>query len=98
MSDFSPDLVRHLANLARIELTEQEVTALTNELSVIVDAVARVQEIATEDVPATSHPLPLTNVFREDVIIPSLSQEAALAAAPDADSGRFRVTAILDEE
>ena len=98
MSDFSPDLVRHLANLARIELTEQEVTALTNELSVIVDAVARVQEIATEDVPATSHPLPITNVFREDVIIPSLSQEAALAAAPDADSGRFRVTAILDEE
>jgi aspartyl-tRNA(Asn)/glutamyl-tRNA(Gln) amidotransferase subunit C len=98
MSDFSPDLVRHLANLARIELTNDEVFALTRELSVIVDAVARVQEIATEDVPATSHPLPLANVFREDIVVPSLSQEAALAAAPDAESGRFRVTAILDEE
>ncbi|MEY3029633.1 MAG: hypothetical protein RL198_1030 [Actinomycetota bacterium] len=98
MSDFSPDLVRHLAHLARIELTDEEVTALTQELSVIVDAVARVQEIATDDVPATSHPLPLTNVFREDVVAPSLSQQEALAAAPDAESGRFRVTAILDEE
>jgi aspartyl-tRNA(Asn)/glutamyl-tRNA(Gln) amidotransferase subunit C len=98
MSDFSPDLVRHLAHLARIELTDEEVTALTRELSVIVDAVARVQEIATDDVPATSHPLPLTNVFREDLVAPSLSQQEALAAAPDAESGRFRVTAILDEE
>ena len=98
MSDFSPDLVRHLAHLARIELTDEEVTALTQELSVIVDAVARVQEIATDDVPATSHPLPLTNVFREDVVAASLSQQEALAAAPDAESGRFRVTAILDEE
>lgn len=98
MSDFSPDLVRHLANLARIDLTDDEVVALTKELSVIVDAVARVQEIATADVAATSHPLPISNVFRDDVIEPSLSQQAALAAAPDADSGRFRVTAILDEE
>ncbi len=98
MSDFSPDLVRHLAALARIELTEAEVTAMTRELSVIVDAVARVQEIATSDVPATSHPLPISNVFREDLVQPSLSQQAALAAAPDAESGRFRVSAILDEE
>lgn len=98
MSDFSPDLVRHLATLARIELTEAEVTAMTRELSVIVDAVARVQEIATSDVAATSHPLPISNVFREDLVQPSLSQQAALAAAPDAESGRFRVSAILDEE
>jgi aspartyl-tRNA(Asn)/glutamyl-tRNA(Gln) amidotransferase subunit C len=98
MSDFSPDLVRHLANLARIDLTDAEVAELTQELSVIVDAVARVQEIATPDVPATSHPLPISNVFRADVVEASLSQEAALAAAPDSDSGRFRVTAILDEE
>lgn len=98
MSDFSPDLVRHLAGLARIDLTESEVAALTNELGLIVDSVARVQEIATPDVPATSHPLPISNVFRDDIVQPSLSQQEALAAAPDSDSGRFRVTAILDEE
>lgn len=98
MSEITPDLVRHLAGLARILVTDQEVEKLAGELSVIVDSVAKVKEAIKGDVPATSHPIPMANVFREDVVRPSLSQEQALSAAPDAADGRFRVAAILDEE
>lgn len=98
MSEITPDLVRHLASLARILVTDQEVETLAGELSVIVDAVARVNEAVQGDVVATSHPIPMANVFREDVVLPSLTQEQALSGAPDAFDGRFRVNAILDEE
>lgn len=90
--------VAHLANLARIDLTDEEIASLTPELQQIVDAVAQVSSVATPDVPATSHPMPLTNVFREDVTVPSLTVEQALAAAPDRDGDKFRVPAILDED
>ena len=98
MSEITPDLVRHLAGLARIDLTEDEVVRFTEQLSVIVDSVAKISNIIDESTPATSHPIPLTNVFREDVVLPSLSQEQALSGAPDQAQGRFRVSAILDEE
>lgn len=98
MSDISADTVRHLAHLARIELTDDEVTHLTDELRVIVDNIAKVSEVATADVPATSHPIPLSNVTREDVVADVLSQEQALSGAPEAADGRFRVSAILGEE
>jgi aspartyl-tRNA(Asn)/glutamyl-tRNA(Gln) amidotransferase subunit C len=98
MSEITPDLVRHLASLARILVTDEEVETLAGELSVIVDSVAMVTEAVKGDVVATSHPIPMANVFREDVIIPSLSQEQALSAAPDAFDGRFKVNAILDED
>lgn len=98
MSEITPDLVRHLASLSRILVTDQEVETLAGELSVIVDAVAKVNEAVKGDVVATSHPIPMANVFREDVIIHSLTQAEALSAAPDAFDGRFRVNAILDEE
>jgi aspartyl-tRNA(Asn)/glutamyl-tRNA(Gln) amidotransferase subunit C len=98
MSDVTPDLVRHLANLARIELDESEVVRFTEQLGVILDSVAKISSAIDENTPSTSHPIPLTNVFREDVIEPSLSQEQALSGAPDQDQGRFRVAAILDEE
>lgn len=98
MSDISADTVRHLANLARIELTDDEVTHLTDELRVIVDNIAKVGEVATPEVPATSHPIPLSNVYREDVIADVLTQEQALSGAPESDQGRFRVSAILGEE
>ena len=55
-------------------------------------------EIVTSDTPATSHPIPLTNVFREDVVGETLTQEEALSGAPDAQDGKFRVPAILDED
>jgi aspartyl-tRNA(Asn)/glutamyl-tRNA(Gln) amidotransferase subunit C len=62
------------------------------------DSVAKISSAIDENTPSTSHPIPLSNVFREDVIEPSLSQEQALSGAPDQGQGRFRVAAILDEE
>lgn len=99
MSEITPDLVRHLAGLSRILVTDEEVTQFTEQLSLIVDSVAKVNEaFAGGDVPATSHPIPMANVFREDIVEPSLTQEQALSGAPDSGEGRFRVAAILDEE
>lgn len=84
--------------LARIQLSDEEVDRLTGQLSVIVDNIAKVSEVATPDVPATSHPIPLENVFRSDEPGDVLSVEQVLQNAPDAADGRFRVTAILGEE
>lgn len=98
MPDITTEQVAHLASLARIALTPEEITTLTGELGHIVESVARVSEVATPDVPATSHPIPMQNVFRPDVIGQTLTQEQALSGAPDSDGQRFRVTAILGEE
>ena len=98
MSEITAEQVAHLANLARIDLSSAEIDRLTNELGQIVDSVAKVAEVATPDVPATSHPMPLTNVFREDVVVPSLTVDQALSGAPDRAGDKFRVPAILDEE
>ncbi|MGO1235534.1 MAG: Asp-tRNA(Asn)/Glu-tRNA(Gln) amidotransferase subunit GatC [Microbacterium gubbeenense] len=98
MSEITPDLVRHLGVLARIQLSEDEVTSLTGELDAIVSSIAQVSEVATSDVAATSHPIPLVNVFREDVPGDMLTLEQTLQNAPDSDGSRFRVTAILGEE
>ena len=98
MSEITPDLVRHLAALARIEVSDAEVAQFAEQLSVIVDSVATVNAAVQGDVPATSHPIPMANVYREDVVEPSLSQEQALSGAPDSAQGRFKVNAILDEE
>lgn len=98
MSEITPDLVRHLASLARIDVTDQEVAKFTEQLGLVVDSMATIKAAVAGDVPATSHPIPMANVFREDVIEPSLSQAEALSAAPDSAEGRFRVHAILDEE
>jgi len=68
MAGISRDDVAKLAQLARIEMTPDELDHLANELGVILNAVARVQEVAGEDVPPTSHPLPLENVFRPDLV------------------------------
>ncbi|WP_022881066.1 Asp-tRNA(Asn)/Glu-tRNA(Gln) amidotransferase subunit GatC [Gryllotalpicola ginsengisoli] len=98
MSEISTDLVRHLASLARIDLSEGELQSLTGELAQIVDSIAKVSEVATPDVPATSHPIPLRNVFRPDEVRPSLTVEQALSGAPEREGDRFKVSAILDEE
>jgi aspartyl-tRNA(Asn)/glutamyl-tRNA(Gln) amidotransferase subunit C len=98
MSEITPDLVRHLAGLSRILVTEEEVNKLAEQLSVIVDSIATVNAAVSGDVPATSHPIPLSNVFRDDVVEPSLTQAEALSGAPDSAEGRFKVAAILDEE
>lgn len=90
--------VAHLASLARISMTEAELDVLAGQLDVILGAVSRVQEVAAADIPPTSHPLPLTNVLRDDEPVPSLLPDDALAAAPIAEDQRFRVPRILDEE
>ena len=97
MPDISADQVRHLAELARIDLSEAELTSLTTELGQIVESVAKVSEVATPEVPATSHPIPMTNVFRDDVVRPSLTVEQALSGAPDREGDYFRVPPILAE-
>ena len=84
--------------LARIQLSDEEVERLTGQLDVIVDNIAKVSQVATPEVPATSHPVPLENVFRPDVVGDTLTREQALQNAPDSADGRFRVTAILGEE
>lgn len=94
----TPDVVTHLASLARIALTDDEIQSLTGELGAIVDSVAKVSEVATPDVPATSHPIPLVNVYRADVPGRTLTTAEALAGAPEHDGTRFQVSAILGEE
>jgi aspartyl-tRNA(Asn)/glutamyl-tRNA(Gln) amidotransferase subunit C len=90
--------VANLARLARIELSEAELEVLAPQLDVILESVARVSDVAAQDIPPTSHALPLTNVFREDELRPSLSREQVLAGAPAAEQMRFRVPKILEEE
>jgi aspartyl-tRNA(Asn)/glutamyl-tRNA(Gln) amidotransferase subunit C len=98
MSSLSRDEVARVAGLARIDLTSEEIDRLAGELDVIVESVARVSEVATPDVPATSHPLPMTNVFRPDVPEQPLTQEQALSGAPASRDGKFLVPQILGEE
>ena len=90
--------VAHLANLARIALTPGEIEKLTGELATIVDSIAKVSEVAGADVVATSHPIPLVNVYRDDVPGATLTPDEALAGAPERDGDRFKVSAILGEE
>ncbi|OMH23888.1 asparaginyl/glutamyl-tRNA amidotransferase subunit C [Tersicoccus phoenicis] len=98
MAQISRDDVAHLAQLARIEMSEAELETMAGELAVIVDSIASISQVAGDDVPATSHPIALSNVFREDVVGETLSNEQALSGAPDVQDGRFKVPAILDEE
>lgn len=98
MSNLSRDDVAHVAMLARIQLEDHELDRLAGQLDQIVGWVGQVNEVAADDVPPMSHPLPLVNVVRPDEVRPSLSQEQALANAPDAEDGRFAVPRILDEE
>ena len=98
MSAITFEQVKHLASLALIEMTDEELTAMASELDVIVASVETMSQKATADIPATSHPNPLENVWREDVPVTTLTQEEALSGAPDAQDGKFRVPAILDED
>ena len=98
MPSITREEVAHLARLSRLELKAEELDHFAEQLNAIVDAVARVSEIAAEDVPPTSHPLPLTNVMRADVVRPSLTPAEALAAAPAVEEQRVRVPQILGED
>ena len=97
-SEITPEVVTHLAHLARIALTDDEVARLTGELEKIVESVAKVSEVATPDVRATSHPIPLGTVTRDDVVGTTLTPDQALAGAPERDGDFFKVSSILGEE
>jgi aspartyl-tRNA(Asn)/glutamyl-tRNA(Gln) amidotransferase subunit C len=98
MPDITRDEVAHLARLARLELTDDELDRYAGQLDAIVAAVAKVAEVASDDIPPTSHSVPLTNVVRPDVLRPSVDRDEVLAMAPASEDGRFRVPRILDEE
>ena len=98
VTGISRDDVVHLAGLARIDLSDAEIDHLATELPAILEHVRSVQEATGDDVPAMSHPVPVDNVFREDVVRPSLTPADALAAAPASDQQRFLVPKILGEE
>jgi len=90
--------VAHLADLARISLSDEELDHLASELPAILEHVRVVQDAAGDDVAPMSHPLPISNVFREDVVRESLTADEALAAAPASEQQRFLVPRILGDE
>lgn len=92
------DEVAHLARLARLALSDAELDHFAVQLDQIIAAVARVQEVTAEGIPATSHAVPLTNVLRADQVIPPIGAQAALAMAPQVEEQRFRVPRILTED
>lgn len=98
MSSLSRDQVAHLAGLARIEMTDEELDRMAGELGVILESVAQVGEVAADDIPPMSHPMPLVNVTRPDVVTPGLTAEQALAGAPASELDRFLVPRILSED
>ena len=92
------DDVKHLAKLSRLDLADSEIDRLAGQLDQIIAAVARVQEVAADGVPPTSHALPLVNVFRDDVAAECLRADVALGQAPAVEDQRFRVPRILAED
>src|SRR6476646_2536864 len=88
--------VEHVARLARLALTDDEIERLTVELGAVLEHAADVASLDLAAVPPTAHPLPLRNVLRDDVVRPSLDRDEVLAAAPEAEDGRFRVPRILE--
>jgi aspartyl-tRNA(Asn)/glutamyl-tRNA(Gln) amidotransferase subunit C len=91
------DEVRHVAELAKLRLTEAEIEQFTGQLSAILEYAERLQEVDTSSVPPTPYILPVVNVMRDDVPEPSLSNKEALANAPDHEDGFFRVRAVFEE-
>ncbi len=89
--------VKKVAKLARLDLTEKEVEEFTSQLSAILDYVAKMNELDTGNVEPLAHCLPIGNVFRQDVVKPSLGTEKALANAPERDNEFFKVPKILDD-
>jgi aspartyl-tRNA(Asn)/glutamyl-tRNA(Gln) amidotransferase subunit C len=89
--------VVHVAKLARLALTDSEIDQYTADLAAVLEHAQDVAALNTAGVDATAHPLPLINVFRSDVVRPSVNREEVLAMAPASESDRFRVPQILAE-
>ena len=93
----SRDDVSHVARLARLGLTDDELERFTEQLAAILDHAADVAALDTTGVPPTAHPLPLRNVLRDDVVVASLDRDEVLAQAPAVEDGRIRVPRIISE-
>jgi len=91
------ETVAHVARLARLDVTDDEVELFTTQLSAVLDHAADIEKLDTADVPPTAHPLPLENVLRDDVVQPSLDRDEVLSQAPSSEDDRFRVPRILGE-
>ncbi|MGH9067583.1 MAG: Asp-tRNA(Asn)/Glu-tRNA(Gln) amidotransferase subunit GatC [Acidimicrobiales bacterium] len=89
--------VAHVARLARLDLTDEELDRFAPQLAAVLDHAADVAALDTAGVAPAAHPLPVRNVFREDVVRPGLDRDEVLAQAPAAEAGRFRVPRILAE-
>lgn len=98
MPTFSREEIVHLGDLARIALTDEEITRLQGELNVIADSINKVQEVASDDVPPTANPVPLEAYLRPDVAETPLTQEEALAGGPKTEAGMFVAPRILGSE
>jgi len=88
--------VQHVAKLARLSLSEDEITTFTGQLSTILDYVEKLNELDTTGIVPTSHAVPMENAFREDCVRPSIGVENALANAPDRVEGFFRVPKVIE--
>lgn len=97
-STLTRDEVAHLARLARLAVTEEELDLFAGQLEVILGSVARIGDVAAADIRPTTHAVPLQNIARPDVVLPSLPREEVLAGAPAVEDDRFRVPQILGEE
>ena len=95
--ELSHDEVRKIADLARLDLSDQEVELYATQLSHILSYFRELQEIDTSDIPPTASVLPITNVFREDVAGSTLPPEESLRNAHDSLGNQFKVSAVLDE-
>jgi aspartyl-tRNA(Asn)/glutamyl-tRNA(Gln) amidotransferase subunit C len=96
MAGISRADVEHVAMLARLALSPDEVEALTRELGVVLEHAEELATLDLDDVPPTAHPVALANVVRTDEVRPTLDRDEVLAQAPDTEDGRFRVPRILD--
>lgn len=94
----SREQVAHVAHLARLELTDEEIDLFTGQLAAVLEHAEDVEALDTEGVPPTAHPLPLKNVLRVDEPRPGVDRAEVLAMAPSAEDDRFRVPRILGEE
>lgn len=97
MPRITPDDVAHVARLARLHLSDDELVTFTDQLDAVLGHAADVEALDLDDVPPTSHPIPLTNVLRDDVVTPSLDREEVLAQAPAVEDHQFKVPPVLGE-
>ena len=92
------DMVEHIANLAKLQLTDDEIELYAEQLSAILEYAERLQALDTGAIPPTASVLPLRNVLRSDAVRPSLEPDEVLANAADSADGQFRVEAVLEDE